>query len=513
MARIALYRKYRPKDFTGVSGQEHIMKVLKNTSKTSFFSHAYIFCGPRGIGKTSVARIMAKAVNCEKPSDGNPCNKCASCVSINNQTALDVIEIDAASNRGIDEIRDLREKVKFSPSELKYKVFIIDEVHMLTREAFNALLKTLEEPPAHALFIMATTEIHKIPATVISRCQRFDFKKIGMKELEEGLSEIAKKEKLKITKEAISVIAQASEGGFRDAISILDQLSMNTGSNEITEAHAAELLGIIDSTNLLKLVKEIEADKKKETLDLLSDLLKKGADIGQLTKGLMVLYRKKVKDNITDSEKLDSYIYAIETLAECNKNFKYALYSQLSLEVAILKIMDFKRRASVSVEIEKGASQRSFGTEKDINVGKVSKITLNIDEITRKDSGEKDIDSSKSLDNWNQVLFEIKSKNNSIHAILRDSEPALVGDEIHLVFPYKFHKERIEDRKNKKIVDEAVSKVCGKGYSVICKLGKKVMREENEPKKESDIGKEKADKETSSISDFLDVLGGELVAD
>ncbi len=509
MARIALYRKYRPKDFIEIEGQEHIKKTLLNAIKSSSFSHAYIFCGPRGIGKTSIARIMAKAVNCKSPKDGNPCNKCDSCTSINNQTALDIIEIDAASNRGIDEIRDLREKVKFSPSELKYKVFIIDEVHMLTKEAFNALLKTLEEPPSHALFIMATTEIHKIPATVISRCQRFDFKRISKSELEKRIEEIAKSEKVQIKKEGIALIANASEGGMRDAISILDQISMNFHGKEITETQVAELLGMINNTKITMLADMVENGKKKEALGFMEEVLADGADIGQLTKGIMDLYREKVKESLGDNAKTGKYVYAIETLSECNRNFRFALYPQLSLEVAILKIINCFQGELMKKEDAERDSSTSVGMTENKDIQNVSKKVINVDELEKNDTKAEAKGGNKSLEKWNQVLFEIKSKNNSIHAFVRESEPTLVGDEIHLVFPYKFHKERIEDRRNRQIVEEAISKVCGRGYSVICKLGQRKNMKAIEEESKAPVKKEK--KKETTIDEFLDVLGGEVV--
>jgi len=495
LARVALYRKYRPQDFAKVGGQEHIMKTLQNAVKASNFSHAYIFCGPRGIGKTSVARIMAKAVNCSSPKDGNPCNKCSSCTSVNSQTALDIIEIDAASNRGIDEIRDLREKVKFTPSELKYKVFIIDEVHMLTKEAFNALLKTLEEPPSHALFILATTEIHKIPATVISRCQRFDFKKISREELEKGLVKIVKAEKIKIKQEALNIIAKASDGGFRDAISILDQVSMNAGNKEITEGEVAELLGMVDGGKISELMDVVEKGDKKEALELLSVLLSRGGDIGQITKGLMSLCREKVKENLENSDLTDKYVYAIEVLSDSNKDFKHALHPQLSLEVAIIKI------------INKFGDRDRLSRDNSDNSGDAKSNTLKPDMLKKiKDKEEPVREEASGEIKWDQVLFEIKSKNNSIHAFVRESEPVFIEDEIKLIFPYKFHKERIEDRRNKKIVEEAIQKVCGREYIVVCELGKAKVQTRDD----SRTGKKEAEKGATE-TDILDILGGEVL--
>lgn len=505
MARIALYRKYRPGDFSEIEGQEHIMRVLQSAVKTSTFSHAYIFCGPRGIGKTSVARIMAKAVNCLKPKDGNPCNKCSVCVSINEQTALDIIEIDAASNRGIDEIRDLREKVKFTPSELKYKVFIIDEVHMLTKEAFNALLKTLEEPPEHALFVMATTEIHKIPATVISRCQRFDFKRISEPELVSRIDKIAKDEGIKIDKKAVSTIAKASEGGLRDAISFLDQISMNASGKEITEKEVGELLGMVDMGKIEKLMKMIEDREKKNALEFLEELLAAGADIGQLTKGLMNGYRERIQSDLSNDDLTKKYVYAVETLSECNRNFRFSLYPQLSLEVATLKIMGLNNSMEIG-DRERDFSARPAGKSVEMT-GNVSKKVIVVDDLV-KDTKDTALGNDDTMEKWNQVLFEIKSKNNSIHAFVRESQPTLVGDEVHLVFPYKFHKERIEDRRNRQIVEDAISKVCGHGYRVICKIGQVGSRKDAESIEDAP---KKSDKKETTIDEFLDVLGGEVV--
>jgi len=242
----ALYRKYRPQVFEDVIGQEPIVKTLRRAIKSNRVGHAYLFAGPRGVGKTTVARILAKAVNCLGKGD-IPCGKCKNCLDIAQGKFIDLIEIDAASNRGIDEIRELRDKIKFSPSIGRKKVYVIDEVHMLTREAFNALLKTLEEPPEHATFIFATTEVHKVPETVSSRCQRFDFRLGGEKKVAETIEKIAKREKLKLSKEALSLVVRSSGGSYRDAVSALDQLSSHITDREI---EVFEVLKILNLTAL-----------------------------------------------------------------------------------------------------------------------------------------------------------------------------------------------------------------------------------------------------------------------
>jgi len=243
MAHIALYRKWRPLTFEDVVEQRHIVTTLKNSIKNNTVSHAYLFCGTRGTGKTTLAKIFARAVNCTNPSDGSPCNECMTCKGILDGSILDVIEIDAASNNGVDDVREIKEAVMYVPAVTRFKVYIIDEVHMLSTGAFNALLKTLEEPPANVVFILATTEPHKLPATILSRCQRFDFKRITVKGIEERLKEIAKDCGVSVEDDAIRLIARISEGGMRDAISLLDQC-INIGNTTITHKDVIEISGL-----------------------------------------------------------------------------------------------------------------------------------------------------------------------------------------------------------------------------------------------------------------------------
>lgn len=281
MAYIALYRQWRPGSFKDLVGQTAVSRTLSHAISSGRIAHAYLFSGPRGTGKTSTAKILAKSLNCEKGPTPEPCGVCKNCTKIADGTALDVFEIDAASNRGIDEMRDLREKVKFTPAEGRYKVYIIDEVHMLTTEAFNALLKTLEEPPAHVVFILATTEPHKVPATIQSRCQRFDFRRITVEEIEARLAYVAQEMKIPCEKEALRLIARQADGGMRDALSLLDQCASLDGDT-LTAACVEENLGLIGHEPIYRLTKAIGERAKGEVLETIAELLALGKDPMQL---------------------------------------------------------------------------------------------------------------------------------------------------------------------------------------------------------------------------------------
>jgi DNA polymerase-3 subunit gamma/tau len=290
VAYLVLARKYRPATFADVIGQDHITELLRKAISAEHVAHAYLFCGPRGIGKTSCARILAKSLNCQDGPTLTPCGNCASCQEISKGSGFDVIEIDGASNRGIDEIRTLRENVKFSPSYGKYKIYIVDEVHMLTGEAFNALLKTLEEPPEHAKFIFATTEPHKLPATILSRCQRYDFKRIALKTLVSSLAEICQKENFTVTQDALYAIAKAAQGSFRDALSVLDQISA-LSERQIEDSDVYSMLGLVEAQLLFDLTDALQSKDCSRALELLDTIIDKGKDIKQLARDLVEHFR------------------------------------------------------------------------------------------------------------------------------------------------------------------------------------------------------------------------------
>ena len=281
MSYTALYRKFRPDTFEDVKGQDHIVTTLKNQIRADRIGHAFLFCGTRGTGKTTVAKILAKAVNCEQPVDGSPCNECPTCRAIQAGTSMNVIEIDAASNNGVDNIREIREEVTYRPTQGKYKVYIIDEVHMLSAGAFNALLKTLEEPPSYVIFILATTESHKIPVTIQSRCQRYDFHRISIDTIAGRLRELMEKEQIPVEEKALRYVAKAGDGSMRDALSLLDQCIAFYLGQELTFDKVLEVLGTVDTEVFSKLLRKVLEQDVTSCIHILEDLLVNGKELGQ----------------------------------------------------------------------------------------------------------------------------------------------------------------------------------------------------------------------------------------
>ena len=386
MSYTALYRKFRPDEFEDVKGQDAIVRTLKNQINADRIGHAYLFCGTRGTGKTTVAKIFAKAVNCEHPVDGSPCGECAMCKSIAAGTSMNVIEIDAASNNGVDNIREIREEVTYRPTEGKYKVYIIDEVHMLSIGAFNALLKTLEEPPEYVIFILATTEAHKIPITILSRCQRYDFKRISIETIAARLRELIDKEGWDVEDKAVRYIAKMADGSMRDSLSRLDQCAAFYMNETLTYDHVLEVLGAVDTEVFSRLLRQLLAMDVHQVIETVDELVMQGRELSQLaadfTWYLRNLLLVKSSDNMEDvldvsSENLallkeeaqmidsDTLIRYIRIFSDLTNQLKYATQKRVLLEVTLIKLcrpaMDQNKDAlldrirAIEKQLEEGA--------------------------------------------------------------------------------------------------------------------------------------------------------------
>lgn len=401
MAYIALYRKWRPQTFKDLVGQEHISRTLANAITSGHIGHAYLFAGPRGTGKTSTAKILAKALNCEHGPTPEPCGQCEQCRKIADGSSMDVFEIDAASNRGIDEIRDLRETVKFAPVDGRYKVYIIDEVHMLTTEAFNALLKTLEEPPAHVVFILATTEAHKVPPTIQSRCQRYDFKRITVEEIESRLRYITAEMKMEAEDEALAMIAIQADGGMRDALSILDQCAA-LAEGTITAERVRQILGLVGHDWIYKMTKALAARNVQEALQILAELLRDGKDLKQVLSELSLHLRSLMIFQAAGTvEAMDLYAEPQDVLQEQAKLFapevlprmiarlheamtemKWSPQPRITVEVALMslcrpELAASEARAPQTAEREKTAALRNPADE-----ARIAKLEAALAEVT-----------------------------------------------------------------------------------------------------------------------------------
>ncbi len=367
MSYQALYRVWRPRNFSDVVGQSHITRTLQNAIVQEKFSHAYLFSGPRGTGKTSAAKIFSKAVNCERGPAKEPCNECDACVGIQDGSVSDVIEIDAASNNGVEQIRDIRDKVKYAPSAVQYKVYIVDEVHMLSIGAFNALLKTLEEPPKHVIFILATTEPHKIPLTIISRCQRFDFKRISQRSMVDRMELIAQEEDIPVSKDALEAVALSAEGGMRDSLSLLDQ-AISYSEEEVTIEDVLAVTGSVSQQKLAGVVQALQQNEVKEALQYVDSLIQEGKDPGrfvfdliyylrdlllyQSAPGLEEILERAIPDDafkeLSESLQPDWIQQTISTLNQCQQEMKWTTSPKVFIEIAMLNICDIQAAPSSS---------------------------------------------------------------------------------------------------------------------------------------------------------------------
>ncbi|WP_026400076.1 DNA polymerase III subunit gamma/tau [Acholeplasma equifetale] len=418
MSYVALYRTYRPKTFSEVYGQKVIVQTLQNALENEKFAHAYVFSGPRGTGKTSIAKIVAKTLNCRKAPIKEACGECDICKGIDRGDVPDIIEIDAASNNGVDEIRDLREKVKYAPSVGKYKVYIIDEVHMLTQAAFNALLKTLEEPPKYVVFILATTEVHKIPATILSRCQRFDFKNIDLEDIKSNIKRIAEKENLDIDDQAIHAIATTAEGGMRDALSLLDQ-TLSFANGKITEDDVYKISGGLSRRFIIDLLNLIIERKPQKTLELIHEVLKEGKDIQRMVADMIYALRDILLDKVTQGKNFESvqikipYIYAyLNILNELQNDLKYTTSKRAYLELALIKMMNHESIEKIDMNLKiENLEHKLESLEKNIVQGKFIE--------TKQQEKEEFKPSGKALVTVKEVVDILNNGNKEKKALLK----------------------------------------------------------------------------------------------
>ena len=396
-----LYQKYRPSSFKGLVAQEHVKLTLQNALKKNMLTHAYLFCGPRGTGKTSTARLLAKAINCENldPKSLEPCNKCDVCTQINNGSLVDLIEIDAASNRGVDEIRDLRESVKFAPSQSKNKVYIIDEVHMLTKEAFNALLKTLEEPPKNVYFILATTELHKIPDTIVSRCQRFGFRRINLEDISNHLAYICKEEKVKADQKALDKVSLRSEGCMRDALSLLDQL---ISYGDVTLDNLNQILGSSQNDSVNDFVNNLINSRISENLEIISQVHKDGVNLEEFCKSFIDCLQSKMIENIKNQVVCQKIIEISKHWMQIYNEFRQSNNLKFALEIICID------NNKISLELKSDGNSIE-NTNSGIDEGRVLEIVNSKLKNIKLDKNETKTTKPQESINFEDIKFELLS--------------------------------------------------------------------------------------------------------
>ncbi len=560
-----LYRKYRPKNFKEVFGQKPIKLTIENQIKLNKLGHAYLFCGPRAVGKTTLARIMSKAVNCteRKKGESEPCNKCDICLEISQGRNLDIIEIDGASNNKIDNVRDNIIAGSFvAPSRCKYKIFIIDEVHMLTTPAFNALLKTLEEPPENVLFILCTTEVHKMPSTIISRCQRFDFKKISINDIVGKLEYVVQEEGIEVESGILETIARQSEGHMRDAESILNQI-VAISDKKITKKEVDLVLPRSDINEIVSLIDMLAKNDVANSINLINRLIDNGVDLKSFIKDLIEMLRRimigKVNTKLSEKlgmelgENLEIKVNSIIKNLELNRiieilnkfivarnELKNSFIPQLPIEIAIIDLCGVKNdKVEKVVFIKQNFSSTSSGNipQSDSIKEKIVKSELtqkqNTDEnnvkiektlIQKQDAGNKVNDDNikeNVLRKWSEIIKIVKANSSSLHVILRVcSIKKVTKDVITIVFKHKFHYTTFNNNEVKSNLSKVILDVCGYDLKINAVLDEKGQGIQDKNKKNKDImiqdqdankddGASKSDKEF--LNDVLDTFNGTLV--
>lgn len=569
MAHMALYRTWRPQTFRDIVGQKHIVQTLQNSLKEGRITHAYLFSGPRGTGKTSAAKILAKAVNCQQSSAVEPCNACSACIGITEGSVLDVVEIDAASNNGVDEIRDIRDKVKYAPTEVRYKVYIIDEVHMLTTGAFNALLKTLEEPPAHVMFILATTEPHKLPVTIISRCQRYDFHRVQLYEQVSRLELVCNEEGFTVDKEALEYIARLSDGGMRDALSLLDQIISFTG-NPITYTDVLAITGGMGSRQLEDVADSILQKDISRALQLIEGFMQQGKSTDKCMEDLIYFFRDLLviqmvpqdqakTERVSDSPELrelaakfdrNVLFRIIEILNHYQGEMKYSSQPQTLFEISVMKVCSLdepisaipqqapaelatlirkvKQLEQQVAELQKNGilntdgqtleagAKAGFGDRRPTpSSAALKKRPAKFDDlIQHQDKSE----FKQIVSKWTQVLNQVKVQKITVHAWLVDGEPvSATADTVLLAFKSNMHRENTERSAHREIIEQAMTEILGSPFklsTIMLKDWKEAQAEgeATQPTEELVLEPEEPGKYKEEwIKEAIDLFGEQLV--
>ena len=514
MAYTALYRKFRPLTFEEFAGQEHITRTLRNQIMSDRVGHAYLFNGGRGTGKTSAAKILARAVNCLNPKDGEPCNECEICKEILNGSLTDVVEMDAASNNSVEDIRSIREEVNFLPTKAKYRVYIIDEVHMLSTGAFNALLKTLEEPPAHVKFILATTEPQKLPATILSRCQRFDFKKISEEDIIKRLKVICKESNINITEEALKTIAVLSEGGMRDAISILERC-VQDGEKEIVDEKIKDLIGIPKIEFINKLTESIIDEDEEKALKTTEEVIADGKDLYNFlweiikyvkdilvhkVQGKLNLYNKddlEKIDNIAKKAEKEELFDIIYKLSELENDIKWSTQKNIMFEAGILKLITGKKHKVYGDVIERLDKLEEKINSGDFNVQPSQALSVNkTEKDTKKEIEDKKEQkkssteqvSTKKLESesyWKEVVNSLRSKGKiTLFTNLMNAKAVELNDmQLAIVGLSAFGKKIVEQPENRQEIERAIIEITGKQMHIKIEDEKVVASKKEEKSK------------------------------
>ena len=495
MSYMALYRKFRPDNFLEVKGQEHIVTTLKNQIKAGRIGHAYLFCGTRGTGKTTVAKLLAKVVNCENPVDGNPCNECRMCKGIVAGTSMNVIEIDAASNNGVDNVREIVEEVRYSPTEGRYKVYIIDEVHMLSTGAFNALLKTIEEPPSYVIFILATTEVHKIPVTILSRCQRYDFKRITIDIIADRLKQLMEAENIDVEEKALRYVARVADGSMRDALSLLDQCISFYLGKKLTYDNVLEVLGAVDTQVFARLLEHIRNRDVSSCIKLLEEIESGGRELGQFTidfiwylRNLLLLKSTQdVSDMIIEisTENLEilkkeaalmdelSLMRYIRVFSDLSNQIRYASRKRVLIEIALIKLCKPEMEQGMDSVLDRiRALEQKLEQGVPISYAE-PKVTSEVGQAQRQEKKPVILpealpeDLKEAAKSWKSVISQISRKAPSLQTVLNSATLSVDGNQgLQIVVTNSLDKDLIERESHMQLIKDTFAQLIQKQVSI-----------------------------------------------